>query len=116
MKYQVTRLDENLASATSTLISGRPDCRVTLGETNSLLEAIKIGHNANETRTEGDGGARVDSNNKVVINPVDIPLAYRSLSEFNTERERNFPAATDTLTIKKLHDRMDEYHFGVELA
>ncbi len=86
MKYQVSRLNEILAQSTSNLISGRPDCSEHIGETDSLKGAIEMAHNANETRTEGDGGARVDSENKTVINPVDIPLAYKSLSEFDTDR------------------------------
>ena len=86
MKYQVSRLNEILARSTSNLISGRPDCSEHIGDTDSLKEAIEMAHNANETRSEGDGGARIDSENKTVINPVDIPLAYRSLSPSDADR------------------------------
>lgn len=102
MKYQITRLNERLAQATSTMLEGRPDCSNELGKTDSLKEAIEIAQAANESRSDGDGGARIVCDNEQVVMAVAIPLAYESLDAFS-----DLPAASDEMTLDELNERMD---------
>ena len=111
-KYQITRTDVTLAKAQATLISGHSPTTDTVGETDSLKEAVEMAHKANQDRV-GYSGARIVQGEKMIVLAVAIPLAYKSLQAFKSDF-RSYNEADDSLTVSELNDRMDAYHYDVE--